>query len=368
MTTDYKSGGILLGFALLISLPSLGWAQLVPAQEPEPISYQSRLSELRKTEVALDAGTIAGPSLPLLLQELDVQRSWAQGCVRDTEDSLQSIGAELTLLGDPTTGEDLRVTLERTRVENRVKVLESQLGGCRLLIVRAQKLMATILETQSGQARATLLTRSAPLWALERGPTEGSYWLTWANSVSQSESTLESLLLTLLLSLGGLILAFGSKTALGKLSSGTVKSNQEPMRHRRYFLETLRDNLPLLVVGTILWGGSNEIDPAIGAPLFSLGRLCIALSLTLSIQQLWTYRRNEMNAATNLTGLWRPVILITALLLLSLNPINSPAISPGLDSVIRTALLAALLVASLRLKQGWVPPKLFIKVPSIWGW
>ena len=76
MTTDYKSGGILLGLALLISLPSLGWAQLVPAQEPEPISYQSRLSELRKTEVALDAGTIAGPSLPLLLQELDVQRSW----------------------------------------------------------------------------------------------------------------------------------------------------------------------------------------------------------------------------------------------------------------------------------------------------
>ena len=62
MTTDYKSGGILLGFALLISLPSLGWAQLVPAQEPEPISYQSRLSELRKTEVALDAGTIAGPA------------------------------------------------------------------------------------------------------------------------------------------------------------------------------------------------------------------------------------------------------------------------------------------------------------------
>ena len=99
MTTDYKSGGILLGLALLISLPSLGWAQLVPAQEPEPISYQSRLSELRKTEVALDAGTIAGPSLPLLLQELDVQRSWAQGCVRDTEDSLQSIEQELTLLG-----------------------------------------------------------------------------------------------------------------------------------------------------------------------------------------------------------------------------------------------------------------------------
>ena len=32
---------------------------------------------------------------------------------------------------DPTTGEDLRVTLERTRVET-AKVLESQLGGCRL--------------------------------------------------------------------------------------------------------------------------------------------------------------------------------------------------------------------------------------------
>ena len=64
-----------------------------------------------------------------------------------------------------------------------------------------------------------------------------------------------------------------------------------------------------------------------------------------------------MNATINLTGLWRPVILITALLLLSLNPINSPAISPGLDSLIRTALLAALLVASLGLKQGWVPPE-----------
>ena len=134
MTTDYKTGGILLGLALLISLPSLSWAQLVPSQEPELVSYQSRLSELRKTEVALDAGTIVGASLPLLLQELDVQRSWAQGCVRDTEDSLQSIGEELTLLGDPTTGEDLRVTLERTRVENRVKVLESQLGAADFLL------------------------------------------------------------------------------------------------------------------------------------------------------------------------------------------------------------------------------------------
>ena len=66
-------------------------------------------------------------------------------------------------------------------------------------------------------------------------------------------------------------------------------------------------------------------------------------------------KRDE--CGVNLTGLWRPVILITALLLLSLNPINSPAISPGLDSVIRTALLAALLVASLRLKQARAPPE-----------
>ena len=157
---------------------------------------------------------------------------------------------------------------------------------------------------------------------------------------------------------------FGSKTALGKLSSGVVKSNQEPMRHRRYFLETLRDNLPLLVVGTILWGGSNEIDPAIGAPLFSLGRLCIALSLTLSIQQLWTYRRNEMNGAINLTGLWRPVILVTALLLFKSQPNQqSGIISRSRLSDTHSSTHRASCGMSLRLKQARFPLKLCIKVP-----
>lgn len=341
---------VLLG-SLLLSASALG-------EDMEPTSYQTRLAELRDTEVAIDAGTIPATGLGTTLKTLDEQRSWAQDCVRQNEEGLKAIAEELTLLGEPTTGEDLRVTLERTRVGNRVKVLENQIGGCRLLIVRAKKLADSILQLQSGQARRTLLTKADAIWEFEQSDKIQSNWSTWANSVSKDETTLESLILILLMSLGSLIVAFGSKTALSK---ALKIQKEQPHRQRWYYLQVLKTNLPTLVVGSVLWLGSLDLNRDIGQPLTSLGQLCLALGIALCIEELWRCRHSELHGSAQTFVSWKPVIVVAGFILFSLNPINSPALSPALDSIVRALLFGTLCIALTRIKQTWNPKESFFQ-------
>ena len=338
-------------------LSDLAWAQEERAERDELASYETRLAELRGTEVSLDTAAITTSRLGALLGELDTQRTWAQTCVRETEEAVINVTEEITLLGEPTPGEDVRVNLERTRIGNQLRVLETQLGGCRLLIVRTKKLIDKVLTLQSGRARKTLLTRSEALWEFDSSAQTSSRWLSWADEVSQNDLILESLLLILLLSLGGLVLAYGGKRTLGRLPFMGVSDShlQSSTRQRRYYLHVLRENLPSLTVGCILWAGTVQLTSDLGAPLISLAQLCLALSLTLSIEELWRFRRKELTGSQLQVPAWKPVIFTTALLLFSLNPINTPAISALVDSLLRTLLFGLLFISLFRLKQTWQP-------------
>ncbi len=355
-----------LALAITIMVPSAeGWTQQVSepssSSNNSSMTFDERLAALRKVEVELDAEQKPATGFAELLRKLELERAWAQTCVQRTETTLSETREEIALLGEAITGEDVRVTLERTRVGNQVKVLETQLGGCRLLIVRAKKLQNTILTTQSGEARKTLLTREAPIWDLAENPNRRPTWSSWVDAIAENDNVFESIFLTLVLALGGFIFALGGKTGLKRHIDSLKREGQtlQVPRDRIYYLEALRHSLPSLVLGTILWLGGRDLENELSAPLLELAKLCLAFGLTHILEKLWRFRDTELQAPSPVS--WKALITVTAAVMFFLTTLDLYAYAESFQLVARATLLGLLAITVVRIQRQWQPSESWMR-------